>query len=104
MCGMSGATGVIAPQVRDLDRRCAGCGYELRGLDANRCPECGLTFDRTIVSADVPWLATGGRGDIEAYVATVALVLTRPRQFGAQVWRSVEVDAWRTRRFRKVTV
>jgi len=31
-----------------LDRRaftCKGCGYDLRGLPVNRCPECGDTFD-----------------------------------------------------------
>jgi hypothetical protein len=25
--------------------RCLGCGYDLRGLPENRCPECGLPFD-----------------------------------------------------------
>lgn len=26
-------------------RRCAQCGYLLRGLSGNRCPECGAVFD-----------------------------------------------------------
>ncbi len=25
--------------------RCTSCGYELRGLTENRCPECGTGFD-----------------------------------------------------------
>jgi len=25
--------------------RCLGCGYDLRGLPENRCPECGRAFD-----------------------------------------------------------
>lgn len=24
--------------------RCQDCGYDLTGLDHNRCPECGKTF------------------------------------------------------------
>ncbi|TWT44911.1 Tetracycline resistance protein, class B [Phycisphaerae bacterium RAS1] len=27
--------------------RCTSCGYNLRGLPANRCPECGTPFDAT---------------------------------------------------------
>ena len=27
------------------DPRCAACGYLLKGLDSNRCPECGETID-----------------------------------------------------------
>ncbi len=26
---------------------CRGCGYDLRKLDTNRCPECGRAFDTT---------------------------------------------------------
>ena len=26
---------------------CAACGYDLRGIDSDRCPECGKTIDRT---------------------------------------------------------
>ncbi len=37
-------------------RPCAWCGYVLNGIDANRCPECGSTFDaadtRHILSPD----------------------------------------------------
>lgn len=27
--------------LRDRDAACPGCGYNLRGLDADSCPECG---------------------------------------------------------------
>jgi phosphoribosylanthranilate isomerase len=30
---------------RQLTARCLECGYQLAGLQSNRCPECGRTFD-----------------------------------------------------------
>jgi hypothetical protein len=36
------------PRPPDAERVCDNCGYFLRGLgDATRCPECGVTIDRT---------------------------------------------------------
>lgn len=34
------------------DPACRRCGYSLRGLDSDRCPECGCPFDRD--AADTP--------------------------------------------------
>jgi hypothetical protein len=104
------ATAVDAPP----DRRCAGCGYDLRGLEQLRCPECGLAFDPDYFPpADIPWLkrgdalvnanATGGNA-LVAYWRTVWLVLCRPKKFGQMVWQDVEVDAAETLRFRWVTI
>ena len=95
-------------------RRCVGCGYDLRGLEQLRCPECGLAFDPNhLPRADIPWLkrgdilidanATGGNA-LLAYWRTVWLVLARPRKFGATVWQDVEVDATEAARFRWVTI
>src|SRR5262245_28900547 len=30
---------------RAIDAVCLGCGYPLRGLERNRCPECGRSFN-----------------------------------------------------------
>ncbi len=34
---------------QDMSTRCARCGYDMRGLDIPRCPECGCArgFDKT---------------------------------------------------------
>lgn len=55
--------------LRRHDVLCEGCGYNLRGLAADVCPECGRPFDRaamTYASADMglesltqTWLAMG---------------------------------------------
>ena len=95
-------------------RRCASCGYDLRGLEQLRCPECGLAFDpHYLPPADIPWLkrgdtnlhpnATGGNPFV-AYWRTVWLVLAHPRRFGEMVWQNVDVDANQTTRFRWVTI
>ena len=96
-------------------RRCAACGYDLRGLEQFRCPECGLEFDPSrLPRADIPWLkrgdiltdanATGGVNPLFAYWRTVWLVLARPRRLGEMVWQDVDVDAAETARFRWVTI
>lgn len=36
------------------DLRCSYCGYDLRGLPANRCPECGKVFDLSSKAAAGP--------------------------------------------------
>src|SRR5918993_998115 len=95
-------------------RRCASCGYDLRGLEQLRCPECGLAFDpHYLPPADIPWLkrgdanldanATGGNA-LLAYVRTVWLVLAQPKRFGEMVWQDVDVDAVEATRFRWVTI
>ena len=28
------------------DLFCPNCGYNLRGIDSERCPECGVVIDR----------------------------------------------------------
>ena len=104
----------VAPAAADPPRRCAGCGYDLRGLEQLRCPECGLAFDpNRLPRADIPWLkrgdlltdadATGGNA-LLAYWRTVWLVLVRPRKLGEMVWQDVEVDAADTARFRWITI
>lgn len=36
------------------DARCDGCGYNLRGLLAARCPECGLQISRSDFPGENP--------------------------------------------------
>ncbi len=39
---------------------CPVCGYNLRGIESDKCPECGAKLDFRVVSADLklgPWIA-----------------------------------------------
>jgi len=86
----------------DEDRRCVGCGYSLRALTLNRCPECGLEFDPDrLPQPSIPWLL---EESFSTFVQTVGMVLLHPRAFGEHVWRDVDISARRSTRFRWITV
>lgn len=38
---------------------CSRCGYSLTGLPENRCPECGLSFDRAAMEQEARLRAAG---------------------------------------------
>ncbi len=58
------------------DLLCPRCGYNLRGLLANRCPECGVGFDRAALTASrIPWVWRRPIGRFRAYWKTVWMVV-----------------------------
>jgi hypothetical protein len=84
---------------------CLRCGYELRGLEHCRCPECGLAFDPTSPPPPaVPWLRRKHIGLLHAYAGTIWLVVGQPKLFAAQAWRWTDFDPRESERFRRVTV
>jgi hypothetical protein len=88
-----------------IERTCLRCGYDLRGLEARRCPECGLPFDPDAPPPPaVPWVRRHEIGAIRAYFSTVALVVLRPRKFAEQAWRWTEFDPEEGESFRRRTV
>jgi hypothetical protein len=82
---------------------CPGCGYDLRAIDSDRCPECGLLIDRTPTGqSTLPWAHRHRLGRLRAYARTFALVCFRPQHFRAEMDRPVHfADA---RAFRRTTV
>ncbi len=62
-----------------LDARCRGCGYLLRSLPRNVCPECGLAFDPanplTYRMPRTPWwhVCAGAPGRWHAGLATFSI-------------------------------
>jgi len=57
-------------------KRCLGCGYDLRGLPENRCPECGLPFDPGDPGSYLLF-PDSGRGYLVAAIASLCM-LTLP--------------------------
>lgn len=49
---------------------CAGCGYELDHSVGNRCPECGLAFDRSALEKP-PHRRVPGAAALALVVATM---------------------------------
>ncbi len=85
------------------DFLCPGCGYNLRGLTQDRCPECGAPFDRAKISeSQLPWLQRAYRGRLRSYWRTVWQVTWHPRLLAAEFNRPV--DYAHSQRFRWFTI
>src|SRR5687768_5272320 len=83
------ATGAVAGDVP-----CEQCGYNLRGLTADRCPECGRPFDRAATSAaNIPWVHRDQLGTFRAYWKTVFWVTSDAARFAREILRPVQMHA-----------
>ena len=77
------------PEIRQ-DLFCQSCGYNLRGLTGNRCPECGGSLDgvRSLVP-QIPWMYRKELGWWRAYWRTIRFVMFRQAQFCDEMARPV---------------
>jgi len=77
------------PEIQQ-DIFCQRCGYNLRGLTGNRCPECGGSLDgvRSLVP-QIPWMYRKELGWWHAYWRTIWFVMFRQRQFAEEMARPV---------------
>lgn len=85
------------------DAICPQCMYNLRGIDSERCPECGYSIDfRNISEPQLPWLQRHEIGSVRAYWRTVRTAIVRKKKFWEEISRPVSHgDA---QRFRWITV
>jgi hypothetical protein len=92
-----------APARLDEDAFCPECRYNLRGVESNRCPECGREFDRaTLRVSAIPWVHRHEIGRFRAYWRTVWFVTASTRRFADELSRPTPyADA---QRFRWTTV
>lgn len=85
------------------DLFCPDCGYDLRGIASERCPECGLAIDRATMSVSrIPWVHRREIGRFRAYWRTTRLAIVHPRRLAEEMNRPVELSD--ARRFWHVTV
>ena|SRR5271170_8184180 len=69
-------------------RFCIGCGYNLRGIDSDRCPECGAAVDRSAMAISViPWTHRRSLGWATAYLRTVKLSILHPAKLAHEIGR-----------------
>jgi hypothetical protein len=80
----------VAEAASEPDLVCGACGYNLRGVPSERCPECGRVFgpDHTIANL-IPWEQRNHIGRPRAFVKTVYLASFRPRQIASKMDRPV---------------
>ena len=82
---------------------CPGCEYDLRGIESERCPECGLVIDREAIRhSRVPWEHRKQIGTIRAFWRTVWRATFSPLKLGAEVARPVSLQD--ARLFRRIVI
>jgi hypothetical protein len=56
----------------DIELFCPSCGYSLRGIDSELCPECGFKVDRSAAAVSrIPWEHRRRLGRVRAYWRTM---------------------------------
>src|SRR5687768_3337208 len=90
---------VASPAVEMRELFCPVCGYDLRGIESTRCPECGGEVDRSALAAsNIPWVHRRYLGAVRAFWKTVRTATVRPEHLGAECARPVNyADALRFR-------
>ena len=94
----SESPGPTAPP--DLELFCPSCGYSLRGITSDRCPECGFAVDRSAAAVSrIPWEHCRRLGPVRAYWRTMWMP---SRAVASDMIRPVNYRA--ARRFQLITV
>ncbi len=91
-----------APIERDVF--CPTCGYNLRGLTAGNCPECGTEFDEWVTAPGLPWERRELVGNVEAFTRTIAMIIFHTDLFCAQMWETMSMTPSEARKFRRICV
>jgi hypothetical protein len=92
-----------SPAPIDDDAFCAHCGYNLRGVESDRCPECGHGFDRaTLKVSRIPWEHRREIGRFRAYWRTVWLITSMHRLLAEELSRPLSFQS--ANRFRWLTI
>lgn len=75
-----------------LDFHCAHCGYSLRGIRSERCPECGNTIDWTRAGqSPLPWNDRQRLGQVNAFSLTAQLAIIKPQILIAHMAQPVDL-------------
>jgi hypothetical protein len=73
---------------------CPGCGYDLRGLASDRCPECGLAIDTTL-SGIIPWERRKSIGYFRSFFRTLTLATFRPTRLALATGSPIDLRSAR---------
>jgi hypothetical protein len=78
------------PASADAELFCPSCGYDLRNIASDRCPECGESIDRKTVAVSlIPWVHRREIGRVRAFLRTVWLAIRRPDAIARECARPV---------------
>lgn len=69
---------------------CLGCGYDVRGLTSDRCPECGLSLAALRAGgSNIPWAHRQSLGWFQAFWKTVWWVTRWPQRLPTETARPI---------------
>jgi hypothetical protein len=81
-----GDAAVVESIHHDSDPFCPDCGYNLRDLSSDRCPECGTPIDHAkLRQSNLPWTHRKAVGVYRAFWKTVNRVTLHPAQLGREM-------------------
>lgn len=87
----------------EMTLHCPRCGYDLRMLTSDRCPECGLPLAQAqLARSNIPWEHRKTIGRFKAFWRTVPLGLFQPRKLAVNVATPVHYDS--AHRFRRACI
>lgn len=87
----------------DFDIYCHECGYNLRGNESVRCPECGEDSPALQNAAPrIPWIHRDKLGTLRAFRKTVWFATLHPRRLSQDVY--LDLDFREAQRFRWWTI
>ncbi len=83
----------------DPGHYCPDCGYDLRGIQSLRCPECGLKIDPLAVTSRIAWANRKHIGRIRAFWRTLIGATFSPKALagaaaGPVEFRSGQIFRW----------
>ncbi len=93
-----------APAIEEPDGLvCPRCGYDLRAISSENCPECGLPIDRTSISLSrIPWEHCKELGYFRGFWDTTGYAVFHPLQLAKEVYRPISYR--RARWFQRIVV
>jgi len=84
---------------------CPQCGYDLRSITSEKCPECGLPIDRSAMSVSrIPWEHRREIGYFRAFWRTTRLVIFHPKKLAEEINRPVTYRSARQFQFISVLI
>jgi hypothetical protein len=80
------------PVESEAERYCVDCGYNLRGLSADRCPECGQSID-TAAAWAIPWESRRRIGYVRSFWRTLIAATFGVKRLARAVSQPVDANA-----------
>lgn len=95
---------LVVGSVAHVTPVCPMCGYDLRAIGSDRCPECGEPIPGSALeTTSIPW-ERERRRSVATYLKTVWLVLASPGRLAAEASHLAPLDPASARSFYRISL